>query len=64
MRDPQIFNAYHLINTGQSRPHVSFGEGWRPARGEGFNSLRYRFRCAWLVLTGRADALIWPGQER
>lgn len=26
-------------------------------------SLQSRFRCAWLVFTGRADAVIWPEDE-
>jgi hypothetical protein len=37
---------------------------WVPARPIGFQSLRYRVRATWLVWTGRADALIWPGQQR
>ena len=39
-----------------------------PARPEPFYSLTQRWRAAWLVFTGRADALIWPetlvGQSR
>lgn len=35
---------------------------WVPARGIGYPGLANRFRCAWLVLTGRADALIWEQQ--
>lgn len=33
-----------------------------PARAQGLWSLRYRFRAAWLVWTGKADAVVWPGQ--
>ena len=34
---------------------------WVPARGLGYASLGSRFRCAWMVFTGKADALTWPG---
>lgn len=33
-----------------------------PARAEPFDSFFQRWRAAWLVFTGRADALVWPGQ--
>lgn len=35
---------------------------WVPARAHGYASIRERFRATWLVWTGRADALVWPGQ--
>lgn len=35
---------------------------WVPARPLGFCSLGNRIRCAWIVFTGRADAVEWPGQ--
>jgi len=34
---------------------------WVPARPMGFYSLRERFRLAWSVFKGEADALFWPG---
>lgn len=36
---------------------------WVPARPLGYPSYANRFRAAWLVFTGRADALIWPGEQ-
>lgn len=35
-----------------------------PARSTGWNQLRLfgRWRAAWLVFTGRADAVTYPGQ--
>lgn len=39
------------------------GGDWVPARPEGYPSLATRLQAAWLVLTGRADALIWPGEQ-
>lgn len=35
---------------------------WVPARPCGFYSLGSRWRAAWLVFTGRADAVEWPDQ--
>lgn len=34
---------------------------WVPARPIG-STFRGRLRAAWMVLTGRADAVVWPGQ--
>lgn len=34
-----------------------------PARPWQSASFRYRLRCAWLVFTGRADALVWSGGQ-
>lgn len=33
---------------------------WVPARPSGYSSWIYRCKAAWLVFTGKADALIWP----
>lgn len=35
---------------------------WAPARPEPFYRKWGRLKAAWLVFTGRADALVWPGQ--
>ena len=39
------------------------GDHWVPKRWEGYASLRNRFKCAWMVFTGKADALVWPGNQ-
>ena len=36
---------------------------WYPARPLGYDSIPHRLRCAWLVLTGRADAVVWPADQ-
>ena len=49
-----------------ANPDVSTGlaDGrWVPARPIAFQSLRERIRATWLVWTGRADALVWPGDQ-
>jgi hypothetical protein len=38
------------------------GKVYAPARALGWGGLFNRFRAAWLVFKGDADALIWPGQ--
>ena len=37
---------------------------WRPVRPIPPRFLRWRLRAAWLVFTGKADALIWPEGDR
>jgi len=39
------------------------GEMW-PVRPKGLIGFRARLACAWEVFRGRADVLVWPGQER
>lgn len=43
---------------GRAVPH----KVWLPARPVPYRSLLDRIRDAWLVFTGKADLLIWPGQ--
>ena len=33
---------------------------WVPARSLGLDTLPNRFRLAWMVFTGKADAILWP----
>lgn len=33
---------------------------WVPCRAVGLDTIRSRIRLAWMVFTGKADALIWP----
>lgn len=39
------------------------GERWLPARPLALASFAYRLKLAWMVFTGRADALTWPHLE-
>ena len=61
MKYPNRVNAYRLIKDGD-QCHTELNGGWVPARALGFASVRSRVRCAWMVFTGKADALVWPGQ--
>lgn len=69
MRKPEIIDVYSLV----ANPHGvsacwTLKDGrqwWGPARAYGFNQIRIfgRFKAAWLVFTGKADALTWPPQS-
>ena len=36
---------------------------WVPARPEGYWTLGNRIKAAWLVFSGKADAVKWPGGQ-
>ncbi len=47
-----------------SQNHAGLPDGrWVPARALPFFGRFVRWRAAWLVFTGRADALVWPGRQ-
>lgn len=46
-----------------STSHAEVEGSWYLARPEGLTGLRNRIRCAWMVFTGRADALVWGGKQ-
>jgi hypothetical protein len=61
-KTPSIYTLENLVRTANSVQAWLPDGRWVPARPEGFWSIRYRWKAAWLVWTGRADAVIWPGQ--
>lgn len=61
---PNLFTFAGLRAATQSGASQSRdGKVWHPARPIGWCSLGNRVRCAWLVFHGKADALVWPGDE-
>lgn len=55
-------NLFHLRNLLESATTVSAcidGE-WVPARPMGWSDIPSRLKFAWMVFTGKADAVIWP----
>lgn len=63
MRYPNIISVRSVIETAsQVSTRIPPGMAWVPARPVGYQSFTYRMKAAWLVFTGRADALIWEGQ--
>lgn len=44
--------------------HTDTGtKGWVPARPLNYRSWRRWLREVWLVMTGRADLVVWPGNQ-
>ena len=62
-RDPSIIHMSPSWVRGLYEVQAGLPDGrYVPARPEGFWSLSHRIRATWLVWTGKADALLWPGQ--
>ena len=53
---PSILTVKDIMENEETK---LVGGDWVPARPTGFNTLYYRATAAWLVFTGRADAVIW-----
>jgi hypothetical protein len=58
---PSLWQLKHLFDYCAKGECASSSDGvhYYPARPSGFCSIGNRVRCAWLVFTGRADAVIW-----
>lgn len=64
MKSPGIYKLSDLHDRyDPNHERVKINNGWYPARPLGMPGIRPRLRAAWLVLTGRADAVIWPGGQ-
>ena len=66
MKHPRIWDVCHLKNY-LARGHAEYRlpEGrFVPARPFRYSSFWRRVEATWLVFTGRADAVTWPGQDR
>ena len=61
-QSPTIWNLKQLINTVDEIT-VKIDKSWIPARPIGAFGINNRFKAAWLVFTGKADAVIWPGNQ-
>jgi len=65
MRKPAIHWAHTKFFEIAMSCSIELPDGrWVPARSEPFHSIMQRWRAAWLVFTGQADALIWIGQPK
>ena len=56
---PNVIQLRHLAEM-TSTAQAEINGHWVPLRPMGFFSLGSRLRAAWLVFTGKADALVWP----
>jgi hypothetical protein len=52
----------HADSFLDEQPMALIDDMWHPARPIHSFGFIYRFKCAWLVLTGKADALVWYKQ--
>jgi len=62
MRTPQIITLRNALESANSTQAEINGR-WVPARPVGYYSWRYRVKAAWLVFTGKCDALRWPEDQ-
>lgn len=61
MKHPSLLSANdfrHLKNNT-----VEINGKWLPARPKGYPSVFSRIHLAWMVFTGKADAVVWPGNQ-
>lgn len=63
MRIPNICDVIGVIRTAADAQCGLPDGRYVPARPMAYQSWGMRWKAAWLVFTGRADALLWPGQE-
>jgi hypothetical protein len=59
---PNIWRLDELLEYFKGGTRALVNGCYVPARPLGFYSLGNRMKAAWMVFTGKADALIWPGQ--
>lgn len=62
MKSPSIIKLDSLIASA-NETQANINRKWVPSRPIGFISWRYRVEAAWLVFTGKADAVIWPEDQ-
>lgn len=62
MKYPNLIRVENLIKSAAECRALVNGR-WVPARALGFASFRSRLHCAWLVFTGKADAVTWPEDD-
>jgi len=59
---PNIIDVMQVVANAKATAAGLPDGRWVPARTLPFYSLFGRWKAAWLVFTGKADALTWPGQ--
>lgn len=64
LKAPRIYQLEHLQGIFTGEPTLAEIDGvWVPARPMGFDSLSNRILFAWWVFIGKADILVWPGNQ-
>lgn len=60
---PSTWGLADLFTTCRTTNASLDGVNWFPARPQTTFGVRARLRATWLVFTGRADAVVWPGGQ-
>lgn len=63
MKYPNLWTVESLMQSVRSVSVCRDGDNWMPGRPLGYPSFISRCKCAWAVFTGKADAVIWPGDQ-
>ena len=63
MKTPGIWTIAGLIKSAQETSVNIAGTGYVPARPQIAMGVKARFKAAWLVFTGKADAVVWPNGQ-
>ncbi len=60
-RAPNLLTIADVLDAVRTGPQSNAPGSpmWYAARPIGFDTIPHRLKCAWLVFTGRADALTW-----
>jgi len=59
---PEIYSVEEIMKYANNDLTCIDGK-WVPARPLGYYSLKWRLKCMWMVFTGKADVIIWPGGQ-
>ena len=62
MKQSSLFHIENLIDHAASNSTQLSNGRWVPARPLGWSSPLKRLRYAWMVFTGKADAVLWEDQ--
>lgn len=62
---PRLYTLRQLISTtaGNEGTRVLIDNQWVPMRPLGYGGIVRRIKLAWMVFTGKADAVTWPGNQ-
>jgi hypothetical protein len=62
---PRLYTLRQLMISvnGTEGVRILHNNEWVPARPLGDGGLFRRFKLAWKVFTGKADAVTWPGNQ-
>ena len=62
-KSPLVWRLKDLfVSANELRCEIEKGK-WVPCRPIGYFGIRHRFRAAWLVFSGQADAVTWPNGQ-